>query len=117
MLKYCNGFKRDLEIDKFHSYKKSACKDCIYKKVMCDYCGEKFNSTNLTKHIKLRHNSTCNISQRHQEPYSSTSNINQRQQKTDITSTSTYNINRRKQKNDDSTSIIKRIDQENYSST
>ena len=36
MLKYCNGFKRDLDIDNFYSYKKSICKECVNKKVKCD---------------------------------------------------------------------------------
>ena len=61
MLKYCNGCKRDLEIDKFYSYKKSTCKECLNKKVKCSYCDKEFNSTNLSKHIKLRH-STYNDS-------------------------------------------------------
>ena len=52
MLKYCNGCKRDLEIDNFYSYKKSACKECVNKKIKCDYCDREFNSTNLSKHIK-----------------------------------------------------------------
>ena len=69
MLKYCNGCKRDLEIDNFYSYKKSICKECVNKKVKCDYCNKEFNSTNLSKHIKQRHstydstnNSTSNNS-------------------------------------------------------
>ena len=33
MLKYCNGCERDLEIDKFYSYKKSTCKECVNRKV------------------------------------------------------------------------------------
>ena len=64
MLKYCNGCKRDLEIDNFYSYKKSICKECVNKKVKCEYCDREFNSTNLSKHIKQRHstnNSTNNI--------------------------------------------------------
>ena len=32
MLKSCNGCKRNLEIDKFCSYKKSICKDCLNEK-------------------------------------------------------------------------------------
>ena len=55
MLKYCYGCKRDLEIDHFYSYKKSTCKECVNKKVKCDYCDKEFNSTNLSKHIKQRH--------------------------------------------------------------
>ena len=58
MLKYCNGCKRDLEIDKFYSYKKSTCKECVNKKVKCDYCDREFNSTNLSKHIKQRHSTS-----------------------------------------------------------
>ena len=61
MLKYCNGCKRDLEIDKFYSYKKSILKEFINKKVKCDYCDKEFNSTNLSKHIKQIH-STYNTS-------------------------------------------------------
>ena len=63
MSKYCNGCKRDLEIDNFYSYKKSTCKECVNKKVKCDYCNKEFNSTNLSKHIKQMHsthNSTHN---------------------------------------------------------
>ena len=61
MLKYCNGCKRDLEIDNFYSFKKSTCKECVNKKVKCDYCDKEFNSTNLSKHIKQIH-STYNTS-------------------------------------------------------
>ena len=61
MLKYCHGCKRDLEIDKFYSYKKSVCKECVNKKVKCDYCEKEFSSTNLSKHIKQIH-STSNTS-------------------------------------------------------
>ena len=52
MFKYCNRCKRDLEIDYFYSYKKSICKQCVSKKINCDYCDKEFNSTNLSKHIK-----------------------------------------------------------------
>ena len=55
MSKYCNGCKRDLEIDKFYSYKKSICKQCVNKKIKCDYCDKELNSTNLSKHIKQIH--------------------------------------------------------------
>ena len=50
MLKYCNGCKRDLETDNFYSYKKSTCKECVNRKVKCNYCDKEFNSTNLSKH-------------------------------------------------------------------
>ena len=62
MLKYCNGCKRDLEIDKFYSYKKSICKECVNKKVKCNYCAREFNSTNLSKHIKQIHSTRSNDS-------------------------------------------------------
>ena len=52
MSNYCNGCKRDLENDKIYAYKKSICRECINKKVKCDYCNREFNSTNLSKHIK-----------------------------------------------------------------
>ena len=55
MLKYCNRCKRDLEINNFYSYKKSICKQCVNKKIKCDYCDKEFNSTNLSKHIKQIH--------------------------------------------------------------
>ena len=55
MSKYCNRCKRDLEIDIFYSYKKSICKQCVNKKVKCDYCHKEFNSTSLSKHIKQIH--------------------------------------------------------------
>ena len=73
MLKYCNGCKRDLEIDNFYSYKKSICKQCVNKKIKCDYCNKEINSTNLSKHIKQRHstyNSTYNST--HNSTYNST---------------------------------------------
>ena len=40
ILKYCNGCKRDLEIDKFYSNKKKICKECLYRKIKCDYCNK-----------------------------------------------------------------------------
>ena len=54
MLRYCIACERVLEVDKFYSNKKSTCKDCINKKVKCDYCGKQVNSTNLSKHKKQR---------------------------------------------------------------
>ena len=39
----------------FDSYKKSICKQCVNKKVKCDYCDKEFISTNLSKHIKQIH--------------------------------------------------------------
>ena len=69
MSKYCNGCKRDLEIDNFYSYKKSICKDFLNEKVKCAYCNKEFNSTNLSKHIKQRH-STYNST--HNSTYNST---------------------------------------------
>ena len=66
MLKYCNGCKRDLEIDNFYSYKKSTCKECVNKKVKGEYREKEFNSTNVSKHIKQIHstynNSRANVS-------------------------------------------------------
>ena len=47
MLKYCNRCKRDLENNNFYSYKKSICKQCVNKKIKCDYY--------LSKHIKQIH--------------------------------------------------------------
>ena len=55
MLKYCNRCKRDLEINNFHSYEKSICKQCVNKKIKCDYCDKEFYSTNLSKQIKQMH--------------------------------------------------------------
>ena len=55
MAKYFNRCKRDLEIDKFYSYKKSICKQCVNKKIKCDYCDKEFNSTNSFEHIKQIH--------------------------------------------------------------
>ena len=70
MLKYCNACKRDLEIDIFYSYKKSTCKECLNKKVKCDYCDKEFFSTNLSKHIKQIH-STHNSSRTNVSTYDS----------------------------------------------
>ena len=55
MSKYCNRCKRYLEINNFYSYNKSICKQCVNKKIKCDYCNKEFNSTNLSKHIKQIH--------------------------------------------------------------
>ena len=44
-----------MEVDKFYSYKKSTCKECLIKKVICDYCNNEFNSTNSSKHKKQRY--------------------------------------------------------------
>ena len=79
MSKYCNGCKRDLEIDNFYSYKKSNFKQCVNKKVKCNYCDKEFNSTNLSKHTKQIH-STYN-----------TSNTNDSTYNTSSTNYSTYN--------------------------
>ena len=85
MLKYCNGCKRDLEIDNFYSYKKSICKECLNKKVKCDLCNKEFNSTILSKHIKQRHctykssgtnDSTYNSSRTNDSTYDSTGTSN-----------------------------------------
>ena len=64
MLKYCNGCERDLEIDKYYSYKKSTCKECVNKKVKCEYCDKEFNSTNLSKHIKQIHSTYNTLKQK-----------------------------------------------------
>ena len=75
MLKYCNGCKRDLEINNIYSYKKNICKECVNKKVKCAFCDREFNSTDLSKHIKQRHgtyNSTYNST--HNSTYNSTYN-------------------------------------------
>ena len=55
MSKYCNGCKRDLEIDNYYSYKKSICKQCVNKKVNCDYCNKVFISASLSKHTNKIH--------------------------------------------------------------
>ena len=34
---------------------KKTCKECLNKKVNCDYCNKEFNTANLYKHIKQRH--------------------------------------------------------------
>ena len=70
MLKYCNSCKRDLEIDNFFSYKNSTCKECVNKKVKCDYCDKKLSSTDLSKHIKQIH-STYNSSGTNDTTYDS----------------------------------------------
>ena len=82
MLKYCNGCERDLEIDKFCSYKKSTCKQCVNKKVKCEYCDKEFNSTNLSKHIKQIH-STYNNSNTNDSTFN-TSNTNDGTSKNNI---------------------------------
>ena len=97
MVKYCNGCKRDLEIDNFYSYKKSICKQCVNKKVKCHYCNKEFNSTNLSKHTKQIHStsntndSTYNTSSTNDSTYN-TSNTNDSTYNTSSTNDSTYNI-------------------------
>ena len=87
MLKYCNGCKRDLEIDNFYSYKKNICKRCLNKKVKCGYCDREFNSTNLSKHIKQIHSTY------------DTSNTNHSSRPNDSTYNSTYNSTSKKTNN------------------
>ena len=48
----------NLPINNFYSYKKSICKNCVNKKVKCDFCSKNFNSSNLSKHLKLKHNTS-----------------------------------------------------------
>ena len=71
-MKYCNGCKRDLEIENFYSYKKSICKQCVNKKVKCHYCNKEFDSTNLSKHTKQIH-STYNTSNTNDSNYNNSS--------------------------------------------
>ena len=89
MSKYCNGCKRDLEIDNFYSYKKSTCKQCVNEKIKCNYCDKEFNSTNLSKHTKQIH-STYNASNTNDSTYNTSS--------TNYSTYNTFNTN-------DSTSI------------
>ena len=58
MLDYCKKCRRCLVIENFCYYKKNTYEDCVNKKVKCDYCGQKFDSTNISKHIKQRHTTT-----------------------------------------------------------
>ena len=90
MLKYCNGCKRDLEIDNFYYYKKSTCKNCVNKEVKCDYCDKEFNSTNLSKHIKQRH-STYDCSRTNDSTSNNSSSNNSTSDKS--TSDTTYKNN------------------------
>ena len=62
MLKYCNGFRKQLTIDIFYAYKQNVCKQCPNKKVYCDYCGLDIINTNLSKHIEQTHDNTYNRS-------------------------------------------------------
>ena len=87
MLKYCNGCKRDLEIDNFYPYKKSICKHCLNKKLKCGYCDREFNSTNLSKHMKQIH-STSNTSRVNDSTCNSTS------KKTDKNNSTSYKTNK-----------------------
>ena len=89
MLKYCNGCKRDLEVDNFYSYKKSTCKQCINKKVKCDYCHKEFNSTNLSKHIKQIH-STSNKTDKNNSTSYKTDKNNSTSNKTDKNNSTSY---------------------------
>ena len=92
MSKYCNGCKRDLEIDNFYSYNKSTCKECVNKKVKCDYCNKEFNSTNLSKHIKQIHSTYNASSTNDSTSNNSTSNKTNKNNSTyDSTYDSTYN--------------------------
>ena len=82
MLKYCNGYKRDLQIDKFFSCKKNTCKNCV-KKIKCDFCGEKFISTILSQHIKQNY-STYIISRTNDGSRSNDSTYNENDHKANI---------------------------------
>ena len=99
MSKYCYDCKRHLEADKFYPYKKSTCKQCINKKFKCDYCDKKFNSTNLSKHIKQIHNT-----------YNSTSN---KTYKNNSTSYKTDKNNSTSNKTDKNNSTSNKTDENN----
>ena len=98
MLKYCNGCKRDLETDNFYSYKKSICKQCVNKKVKCDYCAKEFNNTNLSKHTKqvhstLQRSDTTDSSSKRTNKSDSTSNISDKSNSTsEITLSDQLNV-------------------------
>ena len=57
---FCVRCSNILPIDNFYSYKRNICRSCLDKKVVCDFCSKKFNSSNLSKHIKLIHNTYNN---------------------------------------------------------
>ena len=87
MLKYCNGCKRDLEIDEFYRYMKSTCEECVNKKTKCDYCDKEFNSTTLSKHIEQIH-STYDSSRTNNSTYDSAFN------KTNKNNSTSYKTNK-----------------------
>ena len=60
MLRYCNSCKKQLTIDSFYTYKKNFCKQCLNKKINCDYRLKEFNNTSSSKHIKQIYASTYN---------------------------------------------------------
>ena len=104
MSKYCNRCKKDLENDNYYSYKKndnyysykkSICKQCVNKKVKCNYCDKEFNSTILSKHTKQIHSTI-------QRSDKSDSTL-QRSDKSDSTS----------QRSDKSDSTLQRSDKSN----
>ena len=98
MSKYCYGYKRDLEADKFYLYKKSTCKQCINKKIKCDYCNKEFNSTNLSKHIKQIHSTSINSTSNTNDntPNNCTSNTNDStSNKTDKNNSTSYKTNKK----------------------
>ena len=121
MLKYCNGCKRDLEIDSFYSYKKKFCKVCVIKKVKCKFRDNQFISTNFFEHIKQRH-STYDCSRTKGSTYSSTGSndstytstrSNDSATSNDSTYDSTYNSSRK----NDSTYISSRSKDSTYKET
>ena len=93
MLKYCNGCKRDLEIDKFYSYKKSICKQCVNKKVKCDYCEKEFNSTILSK-IIIQIHSTYNTSHTNDNTYNTSHSSDSTSKKTNKNNSTSKKTNK-----------------------
>ena len=112
MLKYCNGCERDLEVDKFYSYKKSTCKQCINKKIKCDYCDKEFNSTNLSKHIKQIH-STSNTNDSTSNKTDKNNSTSNKTDKNISTSNKTDKNNSTSNKTDKNISTSNKTDENN----
>ena len=93
MLKYCSGCERDLEIDNFYSFEKSTCKECVNKKVKCEYCDKEFNSTNLSKHIKQIH-STYSSSGTNDSTYNSSGTTDSTSKKANKNNRTSYNTDK-----------------------
>ena len=85
---FCDQCSNNLPINNFYSYKKSICKNCVNKKVKCDFCSKNFDSSILSKQLKSKHNTSINRTESKSTSYNRTENKSTSDNRTENKSTS-----------------------------